>query len=332
MRLGIDLLWLSESDVADILSMKEAIAAVESSFVLKSEGKVQMPSKVYLDFNPFPGDLRTMPAYLRGDHPFAGVKIVNSNAKNPSEGLPAVSGIMVVNDPKTGLPLAVMAAGNLTSLRTGAAGGVAAKYLAKSHSSIVGLIGCGRQAMTQLDALSHLFSLKKILVWGKTQEEADDFLKKAQKRFPLPFVLCQNGKEACQADIVVTTTPVRNPIVQNDWIVSGTHINAIGADAPGKQELSMDLLKRAKVYVDEWTQASHGGEINRAVSEKKMTKADLAGELGDVITSHAPGRHSDEEITIFDSTGLAIQDVSVGQIVFEKAKKFNKGQVLKING
>lgn len=332
MKPGTDLIWLSEADVASLLSMNDTVAAVESAFKAFGLGEVQMPQKAYLDFEPFGGDLRTMPAYLKGNTPAAGVKIVNSNARNPEKNLPAVTGIMTVIDPETGLPVAVTAAGHLTALRTGAAGGVAAKYLARPGSSSVGLVGCGRQALTQLEALGCFFTIKKVLVWGKTPQEAHDFCIKHKETFSGSLVPCQDLKEVCGTDIVVTTTPVRSPLVQTDWIQPGTHINAIGADAPGKQELAASLLKKAKVFVDDWRQSSHGGEINKAVSTGEFTKEDVAGALGELIAGRTAGRASETDITIFDSTGLAIQDVAVAQRLIEKAKKSNKGQVLSFNG
>lgn len=330
-KVGSEVLWLSEEDVASLLSMDEAVVAVEGAFRLQGQGKAQMPTKIYLEFVPFGGDLRAMPAYLREPVTAAGVKIVNSNANNPAKGLPAVAGIMAYVDPQTGLPLGLFGAGNMTAIRTGAAGGIAAKYLARKNSKVVGLVGCGRQAATQLEALTHFFKIERALVWGKTRPEIDTFCR-LSAGLNIPFVPCSDPKAACDADIIVTTTPVKKPIVKASWVKPGTHINAIGADAPGKQELETALLSKARVVVDEWHQASHAGEINVPFTKKKFTKAKLAAELGQVVTGKRKGRTSDRDITIFDSTGLAIQDVAVAKVIFEKAVKLNKGQVLKLHG
>ena len=332
MTLGKDLIWLSEADVASLLTMDEALAAMENVFRLHSEGRVQMPSKIYLEFPPFTGDLRAMPAYMQGQTPSAGVKIVNSNPKNPDKGLPAVSGVMVFVDPETGLPLAVMGAGSLTGIRTGAAGGVAAKYMARKNSRVIGLVGCGRQAGTQAEALQRVFPIEKAFVWGKTRAEAEGFVRHHKAALKMKLEICDDVAAACQADIVVTTTPVRSPLVKASMIRPGTHINAIGADAPGKQELETALVKKARVVVDEWHQASHAGEINVAVSSGALTEADIVGQLGDVVSGKKTARRSDDDITVFDSTGLALQDVAAARIVYDKALKSNKGQVLKLNG
>ena len=323
-------LWLTEADVAALLGIDEALAAVEDAFRLHGEGRAQMPAKTYLTFEPFPGDLRAMPAYLKGERPSAGVKIVNSNPANPDRGLPAVSGVMVVVDPETGLPDGVFAAGTLTALRTGAGGGVAAKHLARKDSRVVGLVGCGRQADTQLAALRTVFPVEKVLVWGKTREEAEAFVRR--QGAGLRFEVAAEVRAACAADIVVTTTPVRSPLVRAEWIAPGTHVNAIGADAPGKQELDESLLPKAVVVVDEWSQASHGGEINVAVTKGLFRREQLAAQLGEIVAGSRPGRRSERDITIFDSTGLAVQDVAVARVLLEKARTLKKGQVLDLNG
>jgi len=332
MKQGQDILWLSEADVASLLTIKEALTIVEEAFALHGRGDVQLPPKVYLDFEPYGGDLRAMPVYVKGNEPAAGVKIVNSNADNPARGLPAVTGIVVYNDPKTGLPLGVFAAGTLTSMRTGAGGGVAAKYLARANAKTVGLVGCGRQARTQLEALLELFKIEDVRVWGKTLAEAQMFCQDVKAIVKGKLSPYADVKDVCGVDILVTTTPVRSPVVKSEWVKPGTHINAIGADAPGKQELDPLLLKRARVVVDDWTQASHAGEINNAVEAGEFKQNDLAGQLGEIVIGKKKARTSNDDITIFDSTGLALQDIATARFLYGKALKSNKGQVLKLNG
>ena len=330
MKLGSEILWLSEKDVQELLPMSDALTAVRQAFELHGSGNVQMPSKIYLEFKPYDGDLRAMPAYLYPPVEAAGVKIVNSTPSNPERGLPAVAGIMVLVDVKSGLPLAVMGAGALTSIRTGAAGGIAAKALARPDSSVVGLVGCGRQAKTQLEALLSFFKITRVLVWGKTMEEAKAFI--AANGALAPMSAVATSQEACGADIIVTTTPSRVPVVKDVFVRPGTHINAIGADAAGKQEIETKLLRRSRVVVDEWGQASHAGELNMAVSNEGYARTDIAGQLGEILNGKVTGRQTAQDITIFDSTGLAIQDVASAKLVYDKAVKLNKGQVLQLHG
>jgi alanine dehydrogenase len=324
-----DLLWLSESDVASLVGIEESIPLVERAFAEMARGTALMPAKVYLDLSRWGGDLRAMPACLTTeDGSFAGVKVVNSHPANPAKGLPAVAGILVLNDPATGMPLALMAAGVLTERRTGAAGAVAAKHLARPDSAVLGLVGCGRQAGAQWRAIRTLFPLKEIRVAGLTPAEAEGFLQRESKdgggivfrAAPLP--------EVCAADIVVTTTPSRAPVVKADWVRPGAHVNAVGADAPGKRELETALLKRARVFVDSREQAFHSGEVNVPLSQGEMSPADVAGELGAVIAGTLPGRRSAQEITVFDSTGLAVQDIAVAARVYKKALSAGRGVTL----
>jgi len=325
----MDLLWLSESDVRSLLTVRDAIPLVEDAFASVARGEARMPPKIYLDFKEFGGDLRAMPAYLpksAAGKPFAGVKVVTVHPGNPAKGLPTVSAVFVLNDPETGLPLALMGAGALTDIRTGAAGGVAAKHMARKDSRVVGLVGCGRQAVTQLQALLALFSVDAVKVAGKTREDAERFCRETSAIIgkSVKMTPC-DVREACEADIVVTTTPARAPVVMDGWVRPGTHITAVGADAPGKQEIESSLLARALVIVDKKEQAVHSGEVNVPLATGALKPEGIAGELGNVILGKLPGRTSPEEITLFDSTGLAVQDVAVGAWVYLSAKKNNAG-------
>lgn len=301
-----------------ILHMEEVVENVESAFRYHGLGQVEMPSKIYLYFKEHNGDLRAMPTYIP-DLEESGVKIVNVHPDNQSKGLPTVMGTYVLNDPTTGSPLAVMNATYLTDMRTGAAGGIAAKYLARKDSKVMGLIGTGRQAVTQLLATSEVIELERVLVSSRNQQHCEEFKKAMEKKVDAEIEICKTPEETCKADIVATTTPVRDPIIRSEWIEGGTHINAIGADAPLKQELDVGILKRAKVVVDSWEQASHSGEINVPVSKGEFSENDVYGELGEIVAGERPGREDDKEVTVFDSTGLAVQDVVTATLVYKKA-------------
>jgi alanine dehydrogenase len=277
-----------------------------------------MPPKSYLYFSRYDGDLRTMPAYLEGQD-LAGVKIVNVHTRNQEIGLPTIMALLVLNSPKTGAPLAIMGAAYLTSMRTGAAGAVAARNLARQNSRVVGMIGAGVQARTQLLGLARHFRIEQVIVSDSTLERARSFEDDARSFLDCDYLITASPEEACQCDILVTTTPSRNPVVKDKWIVPGTHINAIGADARGKQELESSLTKRARVVVDDLTQAVHSGEVNVPISEGRLAAQDIYAQIGEILAGKKPGRTNDREITIFDSTGLAIQDVAAGNAVYEKA-------------
>jgi len=318
-------LILGNSQVQRLIDMPQVLKVIENAFILYGKNLVQMPAKIYLHLDKYNGDFRAMPAYIEGMEA-CGLKWVNVHPKNRRFGLPAVMAIIILSDPQTGFPLCIMDGTLLTNLRTGAAGGIAAKYLARKDSSVVGLVGCGVQARTQLLALKELFKIKLVCVWGNKVEYAKKFLEDT-RHLGLNIKIKDKISDCVkQADIVVTTTPVRKPIVKSEWIKYGTHINAIGADAKGKEELEPELLKRAKLVVDDWQQASHSGEINVAVSCGIITKKDIYATLSEVLIGKKKGRVSSKEITIFDSTGLAIQDVAVANLVYKRALRKKIGR------
>ena len=310
---------MRRSEVRQTLNMATVLRLVEDAFRQHGERKVQMPPKMYLTFDRYDGDLRIMPAYLP-EVEAAGVKVVNVHPGNYAYSLPTVLATILINDPQTGRCLGVMDGSHVTNLRTGAGGGVAAKYLARPDSTIVGLIGVGVQAQTQLEALLELFPVRLVKAAGKTRENAEKFAAQMGAVGQVEIRPVDDVAEAADADIVCTTTPVRTPIVRREWIRPGTHINAIGADAPGKEELEPEILKDAKVVIDHWEQARHSGEINVPIAAGTITRRKIWGELGEIVAGTKPGRQSAEEITVFDSTGLAIQDVAVGKYVLDQAQ------------
>ncbi len=308
---------LTYEDVKELLTMEETIGAVERAFELHGRGLTQMPPKVYLSFEK--GDLRAMPAYLEGK---AGIKWVNSHPENPKKGLPTVMAVLILNDPETGYPIAVMDATHITNFRTGAGSAVASKYLARRDSKVFGFVGCGRQAYTQFLALKEIFEIEKVKAYDVNERNAEKFVEFCRKWTEADV---KPIEDVCDCDVLTTTTPSRKPVVMNDWIREGTHINAIGADAPGKQELDEKILLRAKIVVDDLEQAMHGGEINVAISKGILKPQDIYASLGEIVAGLKAGRENDEEITVFDSTGLAIQDIAVAKVVYDKAVETGKG-------
>jgi len=328
----MDTLLLPEEDVKKLVSMDEAISAVESAFREKALGNVQMPPKVYLFYGN--GDLRVMPCYIKTGE-ISSVKIVNSHPRNPEKGLPTVMAVIVLVDPETGFPKAVMGGTWITGIRTGAAGAVAAKYLARKSSRIVAFIGAGTQARMQFLGITRVIqSIREIRVFDIRPEAMKAFIQfiEAHVAAGLLLVSASSVKEAVEgADIIITTTPSRKPVVMSEWISGGVHFNCIGADASGKQELDPMILKRAsKIVVDDVEQAIHSGEINVPLSEGIIGASSIYGELGEIIAGMKKGRENDSEITIFSSTGLAIQDAAVANIVYENALKKGAGTRIRL--
>ena len=312
-------LLLKQSEIKELINMKEVVESVETAFKAYAERDVQMPAKEYLFFHE--GDLRIMPCYVRSSEE-AGVKCVNVHPKNPLEHqLPTVMAVIELVDPATGFPMAVMDGTLITDLRTGAAAGVATKYLARPDSETLGIIGAGKQACTQLMALNEVMDITKAKVFCRTCSTRTNFAKTASKLYGFDVEAVETAQEAVKnVDVIVTTTPSRKPLISADWISPGTHINAMGADAPSKQELETRLLLKSRIVIDSWDQASHSGEINVPVSQGVIKQKDIHAKLGDVVIGKETGREGDE-ITIFDSTGLAVQDVVTAGLIYRRDRE-----------
>ena len=313
-------LIFTKKDVEKVLTPSVANKTIEKAFKAYGLGQADMPAKSYLTFKK--GDLRSMPAYIHGQgFDIAGIKSVNVHPENAMYNLPTVMAVIIIVDPKNGFPLAILDGTYLTSIRTGAAGALAAKFLSRKTAKIAGFVGCGVQARTQLACILEVRKLKTVKIWQFTPEDetAPRFKEWVEKTYKLETVISPTIDEVTtNVDILITTTPSRKPLVNR--VSPGTHINAVGADAEGKQEINPKILKQAKVVIDDWAQASHSGEINVPIRNKQLTKKDIYAGLGDIVAGKEKGRASDEEITLFDSTGLAIQDISCAYTVYKALK------------
>lgn len=310
---------LGKCDIEALLDMKEVLKAVERAFILKARGEAIMPPKIYLDLPKCHGDFRAMPAYVGGA---AGLKWVSVYPENAAKhGLPTVIAMIILSDPNNGYPLAIMDGTHITAMRTGAAGGVAVKCLARRNSRVVGMIGAGRQARTQLMAIREMMpKIDLVKVYDIRPEASRQYADEMSAKLGLNIKTVNTIAEAANADVIVTVTLGTGPVLLKKHVKPGTHINAIGADAPGKQELESALVASAKVVVDDIEQASHSGEINVSISKGEFKVSDITATLGEVAAGMKECRQSNEDITIFDSTGLAIQDIICAKLAYEKAR------------
>ncbi len=323
----METLLLDPADVEASAQLPEVIDAVEGAFAAYARGDTQMPAKSYIDLPHHDGDFRSMPAYIdaregAGENwEGAGVKWVNSHTSNPDRhGLPTVMGTVVYSDPETALPLALMDGTGLTRLRTGAAAAVATEYLAREDATSLGLVGAGVQADTQLAAIAEVRDVGTVVVTDVDEEAVEEFVDRHSDSFD---VRGGTNAEAAACDVVSTTTPVRDPVV--DEVGETTHVNAMGADAEGKHEIADDVLQNAKLVIDDHEQCTHSGEINVPWNAGVLDDAALHGELGDVVAGQLEGRTPDDGVTVFDSTGLAIQDVAAAHVVYEHAREHGIG-------
>jgi alanine dehydrogenase len=320
------LVWLSERHVAKLSDVRSAIRSAQAACIALARGQAAMPPKLYL---PLPGgnDFRAMPAW-QAHPPMCGVKWVNVHPRNPRRGLPSVMAVILLNDPATGEPLAGLEGGLVTKLRTAAAAAVAARALARPGSRRVALVGCGAQADAQLEALAAVLPVRAARVWGRRPGEAARFCRRMRRRLPRVRLSAAPAIESCvrDADVIVTLTPSRRPLVRRGWVRAGAHINAIGADAPGKQELDPRLLQDAVVVVDDRAQALHAGELNVPVRRGQFRAGRIRATLGEILTGRRPGRRRDEEITVFDSTGLAVHDLALAAQILRRALREGVGR------
>jgi alanine dehydrogenase len=320
-------LILTGSEVMQVLDMDLALTAVEDAFRAYGQGRVNMPPKAYLTLER--GDFRAMygELFLARDH-ICGLKWVNVHPGNPAQGLLTVMGKILLNDPDTGLEFADLDGTYITDYRTGAAGGVAARHLARPDASRLGVVGAGVQARTQVAAILKVRPIREIVVFDRHRQHSQGFAAHVTSAHGIKVRATTEAAEAVAGqDIVVTTTPSRTPVVKRQWVAPGTHINAIGADAAGKQELEAAILADARVVVDDWAQASHSGEINVALSRGQLSQEQIYGSLGEIVAGRKPGRQTPEEITVFDSTGLIIQDLALALAVYQRARERGLGEV-----
>jgi alanine dehydrogenase len=320
----METLLLNNDDVAENARMEEVIVAVEEAFAAYQHGNVQMPAKSYIELPEYNGDFRSMPAYMAADDwDAAGIKWVNVHTDNPTEhDLPTVMGTMIYSDSVNAFPLAIMDGTTLTRQRTGAAAAVATDHLAVEDATSLGIVGAGVQSYTQLEAISVVRDIEEVVVADKRQAAVEAFVDRFSDRFDV-----RGGSiaEAARCDVLSTVTPVRSPIVDAADVGDHTHVNAMGADAEGKQELDPDILPGATLVIDDYEQCTHSGEINVPWSKGLLGDADIYGELGEIVTGDREGRTADDGVTVFDSTGLAIQDVATAHVVYERANEDDEG-------
>jgi len=316
-------LLLSRSDVRRALNMEEAIDLVERGFVEFGKGHVDMPQRPVISLPEQNGLAIFMPAWVSGMGALA-IKTVTVFKDNAKKGLPTILATVTLLDPETGAPLSVMDAGYLTAVRTGAASGVASKYLARDSARVAAIIGAGVQARTQLEAICIVRSIEEVRVFDIDDETAERFAKEMGGRGPIPSNIGVVGspKDAVAgADIVVTASTSSTPVFDGDDLTPGTHINNVGSHAPGVRELDTKTVARAKIVCDSVEAClAEAGDLIIPMKEGALKESDIYGGLADVISGKLPGRESDEEITLFKSVGLAFQDAAVALHTFRNAQ------------
>jgi alanine dehydrogenase len=298
--------FFSGAHVREAVSPERALEAVRDAFIAYARGEWTMPPKVYVPAYPA-GDFRAMPA-LGGGH--ALLKWVTSFPGNPAHGLPTVTGLVLLSDASNGMFEAVLDAGAVTSLRTGAGAVLAAETLGRPDATTAAVIGAGVNG--EAAARTFVARGRRTLIWDVDPSRAESVAGRIDAE------VAQSREEALAADLLVTVTPGREIVLGAGSLQAGQHASLMGADGPGKAEIAVDELARVRVFCDDWEQASHNGELVHAVEAGKLTRDDVT-QLGDVLLGAAEGRQTDEDITVFDSTGLAIQDLAIALAALECA-------------
>jgi len=317
---------LSANDVRQALPMRQAIEAMKSAFAQLSAGQANVPLRTALQVPPHNGVTLFMPAYLATDNQMA-VKIVSVFNNNPARGLPLIHALVVVVEATTGQPAAVMDGTYLTALRTGATSGAATDLLARHDAHTVAIFGAGAQGRTQLEAVCAVRPIRMAWVYDTVPERAAAFVAEMSQWLSLLVKAASTPSEPVrEADIICTATTSARPVFQDADLRAGTHINAVGAYTPQMQEIPAETVVRAKVVIDH-RQASlaEAGDLLIPLQQGLMTRDHIHAELGEIVAGTRPGRASLEEITLFKSVGMAVQDVAAASAVLEAARKLNLG-------
>ena len=322
-------LLLNRSDVQQVLTMAKAIDVVEAAFGELAHNTAEMPPRTVMIDPAVGGWIAYMPAYLKSGGGL-GVKAVTVYKDNPTKfDLPTTIGTILVQDNQTGEVVAAMDGGYLTAMRTGAVSGVATRHMARPDSKVGGVLGAGVQARQQAVAIAEASNVDTILTFSLDDDTSRrEFADWVAQATGLDTQLATSTEALCrESDIVALATTAANPIVNADWWKPGAHINAIGSHAPGLRELDTASIQRARIICDQLDACmAEAGDLQIPVEDGDYAWSDIAGDLGDVVNGNTPGRTSDDEVTIFKSVGLAIQDISCAALVYREAVANDIGQ------
>jgi alanine dehydrogenase len=312
-------LILKRKEIASLLTLRDYLTAVEDAFRMHAQGRTLAPGLLHVDARE--GEFHIKAGGLELDKTYFGLKVNGSFFKNRERyGLPAIQGAVILFDGEMGAPLAIMDSIEITIQRTGAAAAVAAKYLAREDAHVATVCGCGNQGRIQLKALCLVRPITQAFGYDADPAFAKKYAEDMTRELGIPVTAVTDLRTAArQSDVVITCTPSKKPYLMKDYIAAGTFVAAVGADSPDKQEVESTLLVGNKLVVDILEQCANVGELHHALDAGLMTREGVYSELGPVIAGKVPGRTNRDEITIFDATGTALQDVAAAVQVYKKA-------------
>jgi alanine dehydrogenase len=321
----LETLIVSRDEMKGLVTIDEVVDLVEQAFRAHGQGKYLMDPKVHIIIPKYHGEWEAMPSYLAEPESSASKWVAVREQNREKYGLSTVMSTIVYTHPETGFPLMICDGSYHTNMRTGASAAVSARWLARKNAKTVGLVGAGAVAVGAVRSMNVVGQYGQIKVWSRKRANAEAFVKRLENEFKFQMVAVDTVKEAADTDIIITSTLATSPVVEDAWIREGTHIAALGADMEGKQELEGKLLKRARIFVDDMGQCVRDGEINVPLRKGEITMKDVTGTIGEVIAGKKPGRLSDRDITIFDSTGIALQDAAVITLEYQRAMERGVG-------
>jgi ectoine utilization protein EutC len=322
---------LTEKDIRQCVEFdREALAAVEVGFTRLADGKAVMPPIMRIDVPENNGEVDIKSAYVQGLDSFA-VKMSSGFFDNRKLGLPSLGGMMILLSAKVGFPEALLLDnGYLTDVRTGLAGAIASKYLAPQRVRTAGVIGVGAQARYQMQALQLVRDFERVLVYGRVPERVDQYIEEMTDALNADVITAASIADVVrQSDVVVTTTPAKEPFLRAEWLHPGLHITAMGSDAEEKNELEPAVLGRADLLVcDSRSQVFRLGEHHHALAAGMITEDDDIVELGELTAGRHPGRQNEEQITVCDLTGTGVQDTAIALLAYRKAQEKKLGMAI----
>lgn len=320
---------LTEDQVHALLPMSDLIAAMESALVRFSTGEVLQPVRTVLQVGPSKAFFGVMPAYIEQPARM-GTKIVTVFNGNHARGLPSHLASILLLDPETGALLALMDGRYITEARTAAVSAVSARHLARGDAARLAIIGTGVQARSHLEAYAEVRTLRDVRVWSPQARSRERFVEDMRGHVPVTITPAESAEAAVRgADLVVLATSSPTPVIQDAWVAPGTHVVSVGACRPDQREMPPDLVARARVFVDSRAAALvESGDVVMGLAEARFGLDHLRGELGEAVLGRVPGRTSDEEVTIFKSLGMAVEDVVAADLVYRRAVETGAGTEL----
>ena len=327
-----EVMFLTSADIRSLLTPDDCIAAVERVFRMYGEGQASTPG--VLSLHATDGAFHIKAGLLNLNRSYFAAKINGNFPENDTRyGLPTIQGVVSLHDATNGSVLALMDSREITCLRTAAATAVAAKYLARADAHTLTICGCGQQAPAQVRALSRVCILQKVFTYDQNEDRATQLALKLSAELGISVTPIADVREAVRlSDLCITCTTSRAPLLQREDVGLGTFIAAVGADNPQKQELDPALMAAGKIVVDILDQCAAIGDLHHALDAHAVTRDDVHAELGEIVAGKKPGRETRQEITIFDSTGMALQDVAAVVLAFEKAEQRGSGARLNFAG